>query len=52
MEDFILESWDLPTQSNNSANFLNPDDRFKFVGDLTMLETVNLLTIGISTFNF
>ena len=40
------------SQSNDSANFLNSEDRYKFVDDLTMLEIVNLLTIGISSFNF
>ena len=39
------------SQSNDSANFLSPEDRYKFVDDLTMLETVNLLTVGLSTFN-
>ena len=39
------------SQSNNSADFLNQEDRYKFVDDLTMLEIVNLLTIGISSFN-
>ena len=38
------------SQSNDSADFLNPEDRYKFVDDLTMLEIVNLLTIGISNF--
>ena len=27
-------------------------DRFKFVDDLTMLDIVNLVSIGISTYNF
>ena len=39
------------SQSNNSADCVNPEDRFKFVDDLTILEIVNLLTIGISSFN-
>ena len=39
------------SQSNSSADFLNQEDRYKFVDDLTMLEIVNLLTIGISSFN-
>ena len=40
------------SQSNDSADFFNPQDSYKFVDDLTMLEIVNLLTIGISSFNF
>ena len=39
------------SQSNNSADCVNVKDRFKFVDDLTALEIVNLLTIGLSTFN-
>ena len=30
---------------------MRPDERFKFVDDLTILEIVNLLTVGISSFN-
>ena len=40
------------SQSNDSADFVNSEDRYKYDDDLTMLETVNLLTIGLSTFNF
>ena len=39
------------SQSNNSADCVNEQDRFKFVDDLTVLEIVNLLTIGLSSFN-
>ena len=39
------------SQSNNSADCVSEQDRFKFVDDLTILEIVNLLTIGISCFN-
>ena len=39
------------SQSNNSADCVSPDERFKFVDDLTILEIVNLLTVGISCFN-
>ena len=31
---------------------MEPEDCFKFVDDLTTLEIVNLLTIGLSSFNF
>ena len=34
------------SQSNNCSDFVNQDDRFKFIDDLTILEIVNLLTIG------
>ena len=39
------------SQTNNIADCVGSEDRFKFVDDLTILEIVNLLTIGISSFN-
>ena len=39
------------SQSNNNADCVSPEDRFKFVDDLTALEIVNLLTVGMTSFN-
>ena len=39
------------SQSNNNADFVNEADRFKFVDDLTILEIVNLLSIGLTCYN-
>jgi hypothetical protein len=39
------------SQSNNSADCVDIRDRFKFVDDLSILEIVNLLTVGITSFN-
>ena len=39
------------SQSNNSADCVREEDRFKFVDDLSVLEVVNLLTVGISSYN-
>ena len=39
------------SQSNDNADCVNVADRFKFVDDLTILEVVNLLTVGITSFN-
>ena len=39
------------SQSNNSSDCVDSADRFKFVDDLTILEIVNLLTIGLSSYN-
>ena len=39
------------SQSNNSADCVAESDRFKFVDDLSVLEIVNLLTVGITSFN-
>ena len=38
-------------QSNNIADCVSTEDRFKFIDDLTILEIVNLLTIGITSYN-
>ena len=38
-------------QSNHSADNVNLEDRFKFIDDLSVLEIVNLLTIGLCSFN-
>ena len=40
------------SQSNASAQFVPPEDRYKFVDDLSLLEIINLLTIGLSSYNF
>ena len=39
------------SQSNNSSDCVPEGDRFKFIDDLTILEIINLLTVGISSFN-
>ena len=39
------------SQSNDNANIVSPEDRFKFVDDLTALEIVNLLTIGLTSYH-
>ena len=39
------------SQSNNNADCVDEQDRFKFIDDLTVLEIVNLLMVGISSYN-
>ena len=39
------------SQSNKSADCVKLEDRFKFIDDLTILEIVNLLTVGLSSYN-
>ena len=39
------------SQSNDNAECVNVKDRFKFVDDLSILEIVNLLTVGLTSFN-
>ena len=40
------------SQSNDNADNVEEDDRFKFVDDLTALEIVNLLITQISSYDF
>ena len=39
------------SQSNKSSDCVPEGDRFKFIDDLSILEIINLLTVGISSFN-
>ena len=39
------------SQSNDSSDCVSVEDRFKFIDDLSVLEIVNLLTIGLSSYN-
>ena len=39
------------SQSNNSADCVKESERYKFIDDLSILEIVNLLTVGITSFN-
>ena len=43
--------WEYLAQSNNSADCVEEENRFKFVDDLTVLEKINLLITGLSSFN-
>ena len=47
-----LGNWEFLSQTNDNADCVPEDDRFKFVDDLSTLEVINLLTIGLSSFNF
>ena len=39
------------SQSNNNADIVSESERYKFLDDLSILEIVNLLTVGISSYN-
>ena len=41
--------WEYLAQSNKNANCVDPEYRFKFVDDLTVLEKINLLAIGLAS---
>ena len=39
------------SQSNNNTEFLDPDKKFKFIDDLSILEIINLISIGLASYN-
>ena len=39
-------------QSNNNTPSVKPDQKFKFIDDLSILELINLLSIGLASYNF
>ena len=47
--DGILEYLSL---SNDNTSYISPQDKFKFIDDLSILEKINLLYIGLSSYNF
>ena len=40
------------SQSNDNTDFLSEDDKYKFVDDLSVLEIINLISVGMSCYNF
>ena len=38
-------------QTNNNADFVPDDERFKFIDDLSILEKINLISVGLSCYN-
>ena len=40
------------SQTNNNTDDISPDKKFKFIDDLSILEVINLLTIGLASYNF
>ena len=47
-----LGNHEFTSQTNHNSDCVPADDRFKWVDDLTVLEKINLLSIGISSYNF
>ena len=43
--------WEYLSQSNDNANCISESERFKFVDDLSFLEIINLLSVGLATYN-
>ena len=40
------------SQSNDNTDFVDPEEKFKFIDDLSLLEVLNLINIGLSSYNF
>ena len=40
------------SQSNNCSDFVDPEERFRFIDDLTLLEIINLVSLSIKQFDF
>ena len=39
------------SQSNNCADIVSESERFRFLDDLSLLEIINLLTVGLASYN-
>ena len=39
------------SQSNNCSDIVNVKERFRFLDDLSILENLNLLAVGLTSFN-
>ena len=46
-----LGNWEFLSQTNDSADCVPIKDRFKYVDDLSILEIINLLSVGLSSHN-
>ena len=46
-----LGNWEFDSQTNHKADCVPEENRFKFLDDLSILEIVNLLNIGLSSLN-
>ena len=48
----FLGNWEYLSQTNNNADCVPVENRWKWVDDLTTLEIINLITLGMSSYNF
>ena len=39
------------SQTNDNVNFIPEEDRFKLIDDLSLLEIINLISLGLSSYN-
>ena len=47
----FIGNHEFDSQTNHTADCVPVEDRFKYVDDLTFLEVINLVNIGISSYN-
>ena len=47
----ILGQISFSSQSNDSGNFVPDEDRYKFVDDLSLLEIINLILVGLENYD-
>ena len=40
------------SQTNNNCDFIETIKKYKWVDDLSLLEMINLITVGLSSYNF
>ena len=45
----FIGNWEFDSQINHKADSVPEEDSIKFVGDLSLLEVINLVNIGISS---
>ena len=43
--------WEYLSQSNTNSDFISESDKFKFVDDLTFLEIIYLMNVGLASYN-
>ena len=48
----MLGNWEYFSQTNSNADHIPPEDKWKWVDDLTTLEIIDLITVGLSSYNF
>ena len=51
-KEVFLGNWEYISQTNHNADCVPPDHRWKWVDDLSTLEIIDLITAGISSYNF
>ena len=47
-----MDKLEYSSQSNDSGSCVDPQDRYKFMDDMSLLELINLITCGIASYNF